>query len=102
MKGFEETGGKSGAGMGNIEVGRMLDSEAMGVLVRQRIGGDNMEMIRGVSGRKEGSEERGGIRRERGANETDMKGKREREGEKGGDERRDVRMRGKRERSFEI
>lgn len=85
LKSIRETGRKGRARVRNIKMGRMFDGKAMRVVVRWRIGGDDMEVIGGVSGGKKGSEKRRRVRRERRTNKTDMERKREGKGEKGRD-----------------
>lgn len=65
--------------MGNFKVGGMLDGKTVGVC------GDDVEVVRDVGSGEEGLEEGGGVGREGGSDETDVEGKGEGEGEKGGD-----------------
>ena len=65
--------------MGNFKVGGMLDGKTVGV------GGDDVEVVRDVGSGEEGLEEGGGVGREGGSDETDVEGKGEGKGEKGGD-----------------
>lgn len=65
--------------MGNFKVGGMLDGKTVGV------GGDDVEVVRDVGGGEEGVEEGGGLGGEGGSDETDVQGKGEGKGEKGGD-----------------